>query len=154
MFVSKLKTLAVLVLALSSSLSGVGAFAYYLQATEVKAKKTDKDRIQGEWKTESAKAGGKDLEDAEGFGKATWTITADKITIAFNNEDKVNSYEMDPAAKPKTINLISENMGTMYGIYKLEGDMLTLCLARERPTEFVSKENSSGFLIVLKRVKK
>jgi hypothetical protein len=43
------------------------------------------------------------------------------------------------------------------GIYKLDGDTLTICLearGNERPTEFATKEGSVANLIVLKRVQK
>jgi RNA polymerase sigma factor (sigma-70 family) len=161
MFVTKMKIGAASVLALSVLIGGVGTFAYHLRATEDNAKKLDKEKIQGEWKVDSAKANGQapQGEEADRIKDATWTITADKITITFKGEDRISTYEIDPAAKPKTIDIMSEKEGTFKGIYKVEGDTLTICSAigrpaRERPTEFDSKEGSGTMLIVLKRVKK
>ncbi len=161
MFVTKMKVVVAWVLALSLLIGGIGTFAYQLGATEDKAKKSDKETIQGEWKVDSAKANGQEPQGAEGdqIKGATWTISADKITVTFNGEDRVSTYTVDPTAKPKAIDVMSEKEGTFKGIYKLEGDTLTICASiqrgdNERPTAFESKEGSFTMLMVLKRVKK
>jgi RNA polymerase sigma factor (sigma-70 family) len=160
MFVTKMKTLAVLVLALVTVVGGAGGLTYHLLAAEDEAKKTDKDRIQGTWKVDSAKVNGVELQGAEGdrVKGSTWTIGDEKITVTFNGEDRVSTYKLDPAAKPKTIDVLTEKEGTFKGIYKLEKDTLTICAtlgrgATERPAEFDSKEGSSTMLLVLKRKK-
>ncbi|HEY7156721.1 MAG TPA: sigma-70 family RNA polymerase sigma factor [Gemmataceae bacterium] len=161
MLVTKMKTLAALWLALAVILGGGGALAYRLLAKEADAKKTDKERIQGTWKVDSAKANGEEPQGDEGdrIKGSTWTITAEKITVTFNGEDRVSTFMLDPAAKPKTIDVMTEKEGTFKGIYKLEGDTLTICatLGRgdtERPAEFVSEKGGFTMLLVLKRVKK
>jgi RNA polymerase sigma factor (sigma-70 family) len=165
MFVTKMKTIAALVLALAVVVGGSGGFAYHLLATEADAKKTDKDNIQGTWKVESVTMNGQDPKGDEGerVKKSTYEITADKMLVKFNDESRPSTYTLDPAAKPKMIDITYQGEGggkgeTMPAIYKLEGDTLTICCpcARqtERPTEFVSKEGSDTILLVLKRVKK
>jgi uncharacterized protein (TIGR03067 family) len=78
---------------------------------------------------------------------------------------KVNVQEvtikLDPTAKPKTVDkVITKGPGkgeTMLGIYKLEGDQLTICLAvggKERPTEFAAPANGNAMVVVYKREKK
>jgi RNA polymerase sigma factor (sigma-70 family) len=163
MFVTKMKMLAALVLALAVVVGGSGGFAYHLLATEADAKKTDTENIQGTWKVESIAMNGQE-KDGKGelLKKSTFEITADKMLAKFDEGTKPSTYTLDPAAKPKMIDITpSEGDGkgqTVPGIYKLEGDTLTICFPcgrqMERPTEFVSKEGSDTILIVLKREKK
>jgi uncharacterized protein (TIGR03067 family) len=71
------------------------------------------------------------------------------------------SYKLDPTKSPKHIDLIhnEKKLETGLGVYKLEGDKLTLCLPafaknKGRPTELVSKVKSGTLLMVFERVKK
>jgi RNA polymerase sigma factor (sigma-70 family) len=171
MFVSKIKKLAALVLALALLVGGTGAFGYHLLATETDAKKTqadakktDEEKIQGVWTFDSGKADGQDLQGAEGerIKNSTYEFTAEKLIIKFNEDTREATYKLDPSANPKTLDLVVSIPGgeeTRPGIYKLDGDTLTYCAKRpagadERPTEFESKEGSGIVLLVLKREKK
>jgi RNA polymerase sigma factor (sigma-70 family) len=165
MFVIKLKNLAALVLPLAVLVGGTGAFAYHLLATEDDAKKTDNEKIQGVWKFDSGKINGQDPQGDEGASikEATFEITADKLIAKLKDGTKESKYKLDPTAKPKAIDIVYNIPGggeeITRGIYKLEGDKLTLCAKHragpdERPTEFESKEGSGMMLMVLKRVKK
>jgi RNA polymerase sigma factor (sigma-70 family) len=168
MFVTKMKILAALVLALAVIAGGAGVFAYHSLATEADVKKTDKENIkktdkeniQGAWKVVSVRINGQDPKDGEGerIKKSTFKITTDKMIVKFNDETREHTYKLDLAVKPKTIDIITDQGDGADGIYKLEGDTLTICIPyvprMERPTEFVSKEDSDTSLIVLKRVKK
>jgi RNA polymerase sigma-70 factor (ECF subfamily) len=171
MFVAKMKTLAVLGLALLLLIGGTGAFAYHLLATEADAnktkadaEKTDAEKILGVWTFDSGKADGQELQGAEGerIKNSTYEFTADKLSIKHKDGTREAGYKLDPSAKPKTLDLIVSIPGgeeTRPGIYKLEGDTLTYCAkmrpgADERPTEFESKEGSGIVLMVLKREKK
>jgi uncharacterized protein (TIGR03067 family) len=171
MFVAKMKTLAVLGLALLLLIGGTGAFAYHLLTTEADARKskaaaekTDVEKILGVWTFDSGKADGQEFQGAEGerIKNSTYEFTADKLIVKHRDGTREAAYKLDPSAKPKTLDLIVNVQGgeeTRPGIYKLEGDTLTYCArmragADERPTEFESKEGSGIVLMVLKREKK
>ncbi|HEY7156720.1 MAG TPA: sigma-70 family RNA polymerase sigma factor [Gemmataceae bacterium] len=163
MFVTKMKTLAALVLALAVVVGGSGGFAYHLLATEADAKKTDAENIQGSWKVVSAKANGvEDDENVKSLKSGEFVISADKITIRIGDKLEELMYTIDPTTKPKTIDIVHVQDGggeeTTQAIYKLEKDKLTICgphpRGKERPKEFESKEGSDTVLLILQRVKK
>ena len=72
-----------------------------------------------------------------------------------NGEQKLweGVFRLDPMEEPKAIDLTGTadpHKGEMaYGIYRVEGDALTLCVAKERPPEFNGKE---AILIELLRI--
>ena len=67
------------------------------------------------------------------------------------------SYFIDPKKDPGHFDLRESGMQgeLMKGIYKLDGDMLTICMAMkgERPVAFESPAQSQTVLITLKRKK-
>jgi uncharacterized protein (TIGR03067 family) len=118
----------------------------------------DQEKIVGTWAFRSLVKGGQ-KEAEEGFKEAKLIFAADaKLTAKLPKGDKEGTYKLDPATKPKAMTITTEGGGTLLGIYKLEGDTLTVCLGNEdvndRPTEFDSKEGTKVVLIVLKREKK
>ncbi len=143
--------LAAALLAVTAGVVVVG----YRQAVAAEDKKPDKEKLQGEWKVTAAKMGGKD-DGGEVVGK-TAVFKGDKVTIRSESE-----FELDPSKDPKHFDLTvtegpERERGKWPGIYKLEGDKLTLHVALpggERPTAFESKEGESSVLLTMERVKK
>ena len=88
--------------------------------------------------------------------KGRYVFKGNELTI-FEGDKNVGkaTFTLDPAKKPKTIDMTAtEGPGkgkTMYGIYRIEGDTLTLCIGEERPTDF----NGAGKagLVEFKRAK-
>ena len=137
----KLKVLALL--ALAGSLAAADA-------------PKDAEKIQGSWKVVSAEDSGRKAPE-ETIKSLRWSVTKDAITYKVGNKATRWAYKLDPARKPKWMDL-TEGDRTRLAIYELEGDTLKVCFAegtqKERPTAFESKPNSpNDVLIVLKREK-
>ena len=122
------------------------------------AAKKDLDKLQGEWKAEKAQRGGKDVA-ASDLEKLKLTFKGDSLTIDVGDARlEKAAIVLNPSKAPATIDLKSVRAGgdTALGIYKLDGNTLTICWAKEgeRPTEFASTSGAEQVLMVLKRVKK
>src|SRR5262249_30131521 len=71
-------------------------------------------------------------------------------------------FKLDPTKSPKTIDFTTTSEGsfkgnTLEGIYRLDGDRLTICTpsfpgVRERPTEFKARTGSRTTFVLLQRV--
>src|SRR5262245_31934843 len=116
------------------------ALAVNLRAEE----KTDQKKIQGKWKIESGMKGGKPLPD-EIVKSGIVEFDGNKIKSTAKVDGKEQTHEMtfklDPTKKPKAID-VDMNGKPGLGIYKLDGNTLTICHGEDddpRPTEFESK---------------
>jgi RNA polymerase sigma factor (sigma-70 family) len=172
MLLSKLKVVAavVLVVAVASLGTVVGARQAPADKPAAAVKDDapkDAEKIVGTWAIVSAERGGKKVPE-EMFKDGKWVFAADgKVTAKFRGEraglgeapELKGTYKLDPAEKPKEITITTEDGKTQPSIYKLDGDTLTVCMgdsdvAKERPTEFATKEGTKAMLFVLKREKK
>ena len=134
--------------------------------TKDDAPKNDLDKLQGTWLTISLVSDGKTLvteTDAPKPGPATkLAYDGDKWMIKVGDKTVASGVtKLDSTKTPKEIDILDEsgtrNAKTQLGIYTLDGDTYTYCLApaeKPRPTEFTSKEGSKHSLGVSKREKK
>jgi uncharacterized protein (TIGR03067 family) len=118
----------------------------------------DKLDIAGKYALVAGKKFGADVDEKS--KKATYTITADQITIAGGEFKFVMGYKIDASKKPATIDMeIQEGpeggKGTpAVGIVELKGDVLKLAYSLDkdkRPKDFDGK---AGFYMELKKEKK
>ena len=128
---------------------------------EKKDVKSDLEAIQGEWTMISLEQMGKKAD--ESMTQYTLTIKGEQWMVKSpktNLDGKASvSIKIDSTKNPKTIDMttkIGDNeLSTISpGIYKLEGDVLTLCRTAgkgDRPTEF---KGDDAILVVWKRVAK
>ncbi len=84
--------------------------------------------------------------------KMIWSIDRDKITVSDSDGFAGMTYRyslgLDPS--PKTIDLTCLNLGmTLHGLYRLEGDTMTLCMGVERPRGL--EEGPGHFRVVFQR---
>jgi len=113
------------------------------------------EKIQGTWKPEKLEFGGEPAPK-EVMDKLVLTIKGNQIVGSDDANDPA-TLELDPSKTPGHVTLTEKNGKKQLGIYKLDGDVLTLCFAEggvERPAEFKSPKETKIALIVLKRMKK
>lgn len=122
-----------------------------------KGKAADAKTIEGTWQLVSATNDGKDTP-AEVVKKVRVVIKDGKHSVYFGTDVAVKEipFAVDETTSPKTTTDTLPDGTTIKGIYKLDGDTLTSCVAaagKERPTVFESKPGSGHTLRVFKRVK-
>jgi uncharacterized protein (TIGR03067 family) len=131
-----------------------------LFAADAKEKdKTDDDKILGTWLLTSEEEGGSSKQ-AEGK-KITVTFAAEgKAVVKYGIGDRPDrdfTFQLDATRKPNEITIMGTGE-TFAGIYKLDGDMLTVCMGQRdgaaRPAEFATRDGDGLVLVVLKREKK
>ncbi len=126
--------------------------------------KGDLKKLAGDWTFTSYEAGGRALSQGLREG-ARWSVKGDKYTF---DPGPLSSWlgqkgtiKLDPAKKPAAIDLAitfgPDKGKEQLGIYRIEGDTVTICLARpgakERPTEFTSTKDNGHILTTIKRGK-
>ena len=131
-----------------------------LAAPGPKEKPNPAEGLLGLWeleRTESAKKEQPRQRDGPlryRFNKdGTWDVLeGDKSVIG------ARPFKFDPKASPATVDLGAGNDGRemAQGIYKIEGDKLTICKTpprQGRPTEFTTPDGSPNYLMIFRRVK-
>ena len=86
----------------------------------------------------------------------------DPFAIDFAENSDKGTITLDPAKKPKRIDLTTRNGGpfkgrNLPGIYEFNGDTIVLCLNSEnpgRPEKFEAPEKTRLMLLTFKREKK
>ena len=122
--------------------------------------KDDRDRLQGTWNVVSLVQNGKAVP-REAIKGATLIFEGDHYGLKGGKEEYRGSFKLNQRANPKQIDTTfvdvdDREKGRAQGIYKLEGDRLTICWregGKGRPKAFTSEPDSGTRLIVVERVK-
>src|SRR5205823_1272074 len=88
---------------------------------------------------------------------AALSFQGDRYTLRGGEESYDGTFKLDPGKTPRAIDTTyvekeGGKKGKAVGIYKLEGNRLTICWrhgGRERPTEFATRAGSESRLIVV-----
>src|SRR5947209_7994926 len=115
--------------------------------------------IVGEWVGESGVRGGKPDNPPAG---TSITFTADGKVLFKEGADKKaeeGTYKIDAKKTPAELDIVpslGDKAPTLVGIYKIEGDTLSMCIAMggDRPKEFAAPAGSEVMLVTCKRAKK
>jgi uncharacterized protein (TIGR03067 family) len=130
-------------------------------ARREKTMDSDTEKLAGVWNCTSATNDGKALP-AEIVRELRLTLTNEGGYKTERGKQVLfdSTYTLDVNKKPKQIDMIGtegELRGkAALGIYKFDGDALTICYTMpggDRPTEFESKPGSKATLAVWKRAK-
>ena len=118
--------------------------------------------LQGTWKAVALEAGGQPLPKAA-VPDFTYTIGTDgKATGKMAKSEYTAKLTVNPDKDPKTIDNVHEsgtqNGKKQFGVYKLEGDKLTVCMTppgaavADRPKDFSTKD-TTNVVFVFERIK-
>jgi uncharacterized protein (TIGR03067 family) len=122
------------------------------------AAKKEMKKLEGTWATVSIEAAGQKVTDEDKIKTRKLTTKGDKYTLKVGDETVQGTMEINPSKNPKAIDVkpdTGSNKGkTLLGIYEVDGDKLTICLAlpgKDRPTEFSTEAGTGHQLVVYKR---
>ena len=118
--------------------------------------KKEKAALEGAWKIVS-----RETLNSKGAppGSTVWEFGKDGKSLTTTKDGKATkgTFTLNPAGKPKEIDIMLSKDKTVEGIYQIEKDTLKLCFATNpgdgRPTEFAPKEGKAYVVLTLERAK-
>ncbi|HEX3151517.1 MAG TPA: TIGR03067 domain-containing protein [Gemmataceae bacterium] len=126
-----------------------------------KDEKVDPAKLDGAWTITAWEQGGATMP-LERLSVARMTIKGDQYNFELGAKKEEGALKLDAGTSPTSIDLTissgTEKGERQLGICRVEGDSLTICLARpgmkDRPTEFTSTKANRQVLMTLQRTTK
>jgi uncharacterized protein (TIGR03067 family) len=141
--------------------------AFAVDPPKEDATKEDVKKLQGKWQVIKWVDEGEKPAPADEIKDFTFEFKDDQVWLQHDKDGKPKpaKYAIDPSKKPKHFDYtldLGKGLELLHqGIYKLEGDELSICILGDgenkdlkRPTEFKGSEAGRQILFVLKRIKK
>ena len=129
-----------------------------LLAAQPPKKRTDQERLQGEWVLVGLDVREESVPAAKLAG-TTLVVRGDKYATVVRKKEYPTTFTLDPKQDPKHIDMhIPDESGTprlAKGIYKIDGDKFVVCRGQapggERPRDFVSSATNDVFVVTWER---
>jgi len=115
----------------------------------------EKEKFRGTWRVTKIVTAGKTMEGDELDGQAMvldFAINGDVTVKRTGATSDSAKWVINPAATPRTIDITNREGKLEKGIFRFDGNTLTICFASpggDRPTRFDAPEGFSGGLLVM-----
>jgi len=121
-------------------------------AADTKDAKKDTDLVQGVWVGVELVRNGESAPKEEA-AKGKLTIKGDKYKFVTGDGEQEGSFKLDPATKPKGMDVTPAGSDALKAIYSVTDKELKICVSftGERPKEFAAKADSGCILMVMKK---
>ncbi len=115
----------------------------------------EREKFQGTWKVSRIERNGK---PEKSLFAIKISFQRDKIfaIVGTREPEPKGTFRIDPGQEPKAYDVTTPEGLLARGVYRIEGDTLTVCLSSpddERPKTFTTKPDDGRTLIVYKREK-
>lgn len=109
--------------------------------------------LAGSWKPTAADLGGNKI-DAMVLEKASFTVEGEKYSVSVNDFAEKGTFKLDPKKEPKALDFFptegNNNGKTFLCVYKIDGDVLTICYSLDGSTRPENFEPLSNTLLLVK----
>ena len=109
--------------------------------------------MAGTWKPTAADLGGNKI-DAMVLENASFVVEGENYTVSVNDFTEKGTFKLDPKKEPKALDFFptqgNNNGKTFLCVYKIDGDVLTICYSLDGTTRPENFEPLSNTLLFVK----